>query len=135
MRTLWISTWKWAKSSSKTGAYTDIEGETEATYTPEPDDVNRYLRATATYTDPQGSGKTAVATTANKVLVSRSTNTPPVFKDADGDEIPDVPPITREVAENTPKGVVVGAPVAATDSEGDVLTYTLVGNDASFIQH
>ena len=33
--------------------------------------------------------------------------------------------IGREVAENTPKGVVVGDPVAATDSEGDVLTYTL----------
>ena len=31
------------------------------------------------------------------------------------------------MAENTPKGVVVGAPVAATDSEGDVLTYTLGG--------
>ena len=53
-------TWKWAKSSSRTGAYTDIEGETaEATYTPKPTDLNHYLRATATYTDPQGSGKTA----------------------------------------------------------------------------
>ena len=117
--------WKWAKSSSRTGSYTDIEGETASSYTPEPDDVNRYLRATATYTDPQGSGKTAVATTANKVLDSRSTNTAPVFKDADGDAIDD--DIDREVAENTPKGGAVGAPVVATDSEGDVLTYTLGG--------
>ena len=52
-------TWKWAKSSSKTGAYTVIEAATEATYTPKPADINHYLRATATYTDPQGSGKTA----------------------------------------------------------------------------
>ena len=122
------TTWKWAKSSSRTGAYTDIEGETANSYTPKPADLNHYLRGTATYTDPQGSGKTAVATTANKMVVSRSTNTPPVFKDADDREITNG--ITREVAENTPKGVVVGAPVAATDSEGDVLTYTLSGTDA-----
>ena len=101
-------------------------------YTPKPADINHYLRATATYTDPQGSGKTVMATTANRVLVTRSTNTAPVFKDADGVEIPDDdPPITRKVAENTPKGVVVGVPVAATDSEGDVLTYTLGGAAAS----
>ena len=68
---------------------------------------------------------------AYKVLVTRSTNTPPVFKDADGMEIGDNVAITREVAENTPKGVSVGAPVAATDSEGDVLTYTLDGTNAS----
>ena len=69
---------------------------------------------------------------AYKVLVTRSTSTAPVFNDADGMEIADDETITREVAENTPKGVSVGAPVAATDSEGDVLTYTLVdGNDAS----
>ena len=83
------------------------KGRRLATYTPKPADVDHYLRATATYTDPQGSGKTAVATTANKVLVGRSTNTAPVFKDADGMEITNG--ITREVAENTPKGVVVGA--------------------------
>ncbi len=118
-------TWKWAKSSSKTGTYTVIEGAAVATYTPKPVDVRHYLRVTATYTDPQGSGKIAVATTANKVLVGRSTNTTPVFKDADGMEIATDTAITREVVENTPKGVSVGAPVAATDSEGDVLTYTL----------
>ena len=101
-------TYKWAKSSRRTGSYTVIEGETAATYTPKPADVNHYLRVTATYTDPQGAGKTAVATTANEVLVSRSTNTAPVFKDADGMKIPDGTGITREVAENTPKGVAVG---------------------------
>ena len=125
-------TWKWAKSSSKTGAYTVIEAATADMYTPKPADVNRYLRATVTYTDPEGSGKTAVATTANRVLVTRSTNTAPVFKDADGVEIDADTGIDRAVAENTPKGEAVGDPVAATDSEGDVLTYTLVvGDDAS----
>ena len=80
-------TWEWAKSSSKTGAYTVIETATADRYTPKPADINHYLRATVTYTDPQGSGKTVMATTANRVLVTRSTNTAPVFKDADGVEL------------------------------------------------
>ena len=122
--------WKWAKSRNQRGAYTDIDGETAATYTPKPDDVNHYLRATATYTDGQGSDKTEMVISARKVLAPRSTNTPPVFNDADGDEIPADTEITREVAENTRKGEPVGSPVVAEDSEGDVLTYTLGGNGA-----
>ena len=40
---------------------------------------------------------------------------------------------TRSVAENTDAGMAVGAPVAATDADGDDLTYTLGGADmASF---
>ena len=66
---------------------------------------------------------------ARKVLTPRSTNTPPVFNDADGKEIPDATNITREVAENTRKGEPVGNRVVATDSESDVLTYTLGGTD------
>ena len=46
-------TWKWAKSSTAAGAYTDIEGAMASSYTPKPADVDHYLRATATYTDPQ----------------------------------------------------------------------------------
>ena len=37
----------------------------------------------------------------------------------------------REVAENTPAGTAIGAPVAASDPDGDALTYTLSGPDAS----
>ena len=73
----------------------------------------------------QGSDKTEMVISARKVVISRSTNTAPVFKDADGDEIMGDTPITREVAENTRKGEPVGPRVVATDSEGDVLTYTL----------
>ena len=125
--------WKWAKSRNHGGTYTDIDGATEDMYTPDPDDLNHYLRATATYTDPQGSDKTEMVISARKVVISRSTNTPPVFKDADGDEIMEETSITREVAENTRKGEPVGPRVVATDSEGDVLTYTLGGTDvASF---
>ena len=37
----------------------------------------------------------------------------------------------RSVPENTPAGEDIGDPVAATDSDGDLLTYTLGGTDAA----
>ena len=37
----------------------------------------------------------------------------------------------RSVAENTPSGQAIGAPVSATDADGDALTYTLSGTDAA----
>ena len=37
----------------------------------------------------------------------------------------------RSVAENTAAGQPIGAPVSATDADGDALTYTLAGTDAS----
>ena len=37
---------------------------------------------------------------------------------------------TRTVVENTPAGVDIGAPISATDSTDDPLTYTLSGTDA-----
>ena len=72
-------TWKWAKSSSKTGAYTVIEAATADMYTPKPADVNRYLRATVTYTDPEGSGKTAVERSEFSVRAVRGANNAPEF--------------------------------------------------------
>ena len=55
----------------------------------------------------------------------RNENTAPQF--------PDTETGVRSVAENTPAGEHVGAPVAATDADNDVLTYTLSGADmASF---
>ncbi len=38
--------------------------------------------------------------------------------------------MTRSVAENTAAGMAIGDPVAATDEDGDALTYTLWGDDA-----
>ena len=39
--------------------------------------------------------------------------------------------VDRAVAENTPAGQPLGAPVSATDGDGDTLTYTLTGADAA----
>ena len=83
-------------------------------------DVNRYLRATASYTDPQGSGKSASAVTGQ---IAASNNEPSFGVDG---------VLTREVAENTGANVDVGAAVAATDDDGDTLHYWLTGDGASF---
>ena len=49
-------TWQWARSENATGAFTDIDGATSATYTPVKDDAPpppMFLRAMASYTDSQ----------------------------------------------------------------------------------
>ena len=55
--------WQWALGASASGPFAPISGATNSTYTTVAVDVNRYLRATASYTDPQGSGKSANAVT------------------------------------------------------------------------
>ena len=52
--------WQWAKAGSKNGTYRDIEDATSAMYTPEDADAGSYLRATVTYEDDEGEGKTAM---------------------------------------------------------------------------
>ncbi len=39
---------------------------------------------------------------------------------------------SRYVDENTPEGVAIGAPLAATDADGDTLVYAISGGDARF---
>ena len=56
-------TWQWARGGAATGSFSNISGATSASYTTVSDDVNQYLRATASYTDTQGSGKSAHAVT------------------------------------------------------------------------
>ena len=54
--------------------------------------------------------------------------------DSTGNTTPDFSnsAVTREVAENTPANINIGSPVAATDDDnGDSLTYTLGGDDAT----
>ena len=77
-------TWQWAKSDTASGTYVDISGATSASYTPEADDAGKWLRATASYTDAEGSGKSAAAvaaaavadTTAPTVSAIEVTSTP-----------------------------------------------------------
>ena len=113
------TTWAWASSSTAQGSYTAIRGATSATYTPVDGDLNKFLKATATYTDRRGESKTASAVTDN--AVGTGTNRAPEF---------DGTATIRAFDENTLPGLPVGIPVEATDDDKDVLTYTLDGTDA-----
>ena len=113
--------WRWARGNTATGSFSNISGATAASYTPVAADVGKYLRATVTYTDPQGSGKTASAVSSSAVAAS---NAEPTFDDG--------ATATRTLPENSSAGVdVVGGVVAATDGDSDTLTYSLSGADAA----
>ena len=60
--------WQWSSASTADGTYTAITEATSASYTPESGDVGNYLKATASYTDGQGSGKSAEQVSDNAVI-------------------------------------------------------------------
>ena len=102
--------------------WTAIAGATGAAYTPVDADAGQYLRATASYADGEGAGKSAQAATSDTVAaLPAEPNNEPQF----ADEM-----TVRAVAELSRAGVAIGAPVAATDADGDALTYGLAGPDA-----
>ena len=70
--------WQWARSEDGE-TWTDIEGATSARRSPVADDVENYLRATVTYTDLFGSGKTASAVSGSKVEARTVANAAPSF--------------------------------------------------------
>ena len=117
-------TWKWESSSDQT-TWASISGATAAEYMPIVGDVNKYLRATANYTDELGPSKSAQKVAANKVRAAPPINFSPAFSAATA---------TRSVEENAVPGTNVGTPVSANDPDsGDTLTYALSGtNSASF---
>ena len=51
--------WRWMKADSAAGQFADITGATSASYTPVEADAGMYIKVMATYTDAEGSGKTA----------------------------------------------------------------------------
>ena len=53
-----ITSWQWEWSNSATGPRQVINGATSRSYTPVAGDLNKLLRATATYSDAFGTGKT-----------------------------------------------------------------------------
>ena len=59
--------WSWERSSNSGGPWTAIGNAASASYTPVAGDLNRYLRATASYDDDHGSGKEARGISANAV--------------------------------------------------------------------
>ena len=139
-----IVNWQWSRSLDDDNPdmpFMDIVDATTNMYTPDDSDRGYYLRATARYTDPlradddpetagderiaEGSLRVGMATTENAVRVAPGVENAPTFDEMD--------PVTREVAENTPPGQNVGAPVAAMAANTDeTLDYTLEGTDAQY---
>ena len=116
-------TWSWARSLNGASDWTLISGASDS-YTPAASDVGDYLRATASYNDGQGGGKSAQTISANAVEVAPGRNKP---------VLREYPTATRSVTRNTPAGRNIGAPLSATDADNDALTYRLGGPDeASF---
>lgn len=122
------ATWKWYRASSDSGPWSEIflvdgdgNPDTDAVYTASDtstdNDVGMYLRAVASYTDRRGANKSAEYVSLFTVQQFRQDNTLPEFAPA---------VVTREVSEG-PAGMVVGAPVIATDNDGDELNYMLAG--------
>ncbi len=113
-------TWQWARGSTQGGSFSNISGATNASYTTTANDVGEFLQATASYTDPEDSGKTASAVTSSAIGAS---NSAPTFSSSAA---------TRTVPENSSAGTNVGGVVDASDSDtGDTLTYSLSGTDAN----
>ena len=111
--------WQWFRFSG--GQEREIRGATDSSYTPTPADDGSRLQATVTYADRQGPGKYAAGPVTQPV--GEDSNSPPAFT-APG-------AVTRRVAENTPPGANLGAPVTASDPDQDKLTYSLSGADSA----
>ena len=114
--------WQWARSEDQT-TWTDIEGAASPRRSPAEADEGMYLRATVTYSDKFGTGKTASAVSAMRVEAKTLSNAAPRFVDWRGDEVTTV---TLRVSENTAAGRPVGRRVSATDADGDLLFYELL---------
>ena len=126
-----VTTWRWYRSSSMSARGTvitkaDGDPEDTATYNVSDEaysnDVGMYLRVVATYTDRRGRSKTAEFVSPHRVQPAK----------VQANSLPEFAPtsIDREVQEGG-AGRNVGAPVTATDADGDVRNYTLGGNDAT----
>ena len=117
--------WQWATSEDRT-SWTDIERATSPRRRPAPADVGMYLRATVTYSDKFGPGKTASAVSANRVEAKTLSNAAPSFAGQDRNRNTPYIDVTRSVAENTAVGRPVGRRVSATDADEDILFYELL---------
>ena len=60
-------TWEWSRSSDRRTGWTNIGSATLSLYTPSGSDQEMYLRATASYTDAQGAGKSAQGVSSSQI--------------------------------------------------------------------
>ena len=102
-------TWKWYRGSSV------ITDAAVASYTVTDSDVGNTIRVMATYSDGSGPEE-SVSLTSASVQGARLSNDAPAFASMT---------VSRRIAENSTGNI--GGPVAATDADGDTLTYAITG--------
>ena len=129
-------TWQWAKADNKEGSYTDISGAASAAYTPVAADKHKYLRATATYTDPLGSGKTARS--AAYVKPVPDPNQTPEFQVSgnNGYTCPqdETAKVCLYVRRSAPAGSDIYYPAYVHITDHDEVRYSLSGTDVALFR-
>ena len=70
------ASWRWMRGDTATGTFSNISGATAATYDLVEADVGKYLKARVSYTDGDGSGKSATSDPSGPVVAS---NAEPAF--------------------------------------------------------
>ena len=149
------TTWQWASTDGPNCTNAtfqdddDIMGAKSATYTPESDDADMCLQATATYRDNASekddtetedvdeSLNTADETITLAVEAKTTGNAAPNFteEDMDEDDVKETgeagAPFMRSIKENTDADMPIGNPVPGADKDNDELIYTLGGADAA----
>ena len=148
-----VVSWQWSRSDTVEGTFEDIPGETRNRYTPTitEGDEGKFLRVTATYTDPFSAADNPATEPDERVtgtvtdtgtdsgrttsLVTESLITDyAVRRELAPGDAPTFPSSasTRSVAENTPAGGNVGDAVKA-DLPGAALVYSLLdGTDRKY---
>ena len=122
-------TWQWSQSPNGRTGWANIAGADQDTYTPLDGHEDRYIRATASYTDGHGANKIAHGVSPRRVAEPPPVNSAPAFPSTENGR--------REVAEDAGDGDTIGDPVAATDlnagdaAVNDPLVYSLTGTDAA----
>ena len=128
------TTWQWSSSTTRDSGHTPISDATSATYTPVDGDKDKYLQATATYTDPSGSGKTARVVSADWVRERPNSNGSPVFDVDTGGGYTCSDPASGDaclfVRRSSPPGSQIYYPARVTDPDGDEVRYSFSGTDA-----
>ena len=114
------TSWQWHTASTAAGPWTPIPAAASGSYTPGENDVDQYLKVTASYRDGHGSGADAAeAITAG--AVAPEPNRPPTF---------DAATTTFNISVNVVEGVRVSPPFRVTDPNGDTLAYSLTSDTA-----
>ena len=114
------ASWSWQRSQDR-ASWSEIPGASASTYTPSTADVEHRLRATADFEDGHGPGKRSHAVSESSTRRPPTDNTAPRFSSS---------PVNRSIPEDSAPGAAVGAPVTATDPDGDSLAYSLSGSGA-----